>query len=271
MIILGISKVRGIVMDVCKKLEDYFERNKRAISTTQLLSRLNMTQAEKNTLELALYQLQLKGQIYLDEYGNYLHVPKDCCLKSGMVSISNKGNYYIKVDGTNIHLKNGKEKLVQKGDYVFVELIVKDDEKKHFKYREGMVKSVVKPPQEETQKYFMKGYVHITSNQSYFLKNNDEMIEIDSKEIGSAYDGDLVTAEIQVTGKKKKAYIKQVLERKQEVRLYEYCFYRGKLQWVPVATNYYPVQLLDKGEFGEHDCVFAKIVKEEEGIVYLGM
>lgn len=255
-------------MEILNILDDFFKTYKRAIDFYQLMSLLEIKAEEKEILERGLYQLQIQGKVYQDEYGNYMHVSEEFYLKSGYVLLSNKCNFYIRLDGKNIHLKKGQQLKIQKGDFVFVELV--SSAKNHVKFQEAEVRSVVKKPiSMDFPSYLVKGVVHQKDYQTFVLILDDKVIEIEKKNLGTAYHGDVVTAEIYKDSNKIFARVKQVLERASDVYIYEYRKYQGNLCWVPIGTNYYSVVLLGKQDYQEYDKILARVKSEQNGIAFI--
>lgn len=255
-------------MEFLDSLDNFFKSYKKAISFYQLMKMLDIKAEDKHLLERGLYQLQTQGKVYQDEYGNYMHVSEEFYLKSGFVNLSNKGNFYIRLNGQNIHLKKNRSLKLQKGDFVYVELV--SSAKRHTKYQEAEVRSVVsKPLAMDFPSYLVKGVVHQKNYQTFLLLLDDRVIEIEKQDLGTAYHGDVVTAEIYKESNKVLAKVRQVIERKSDVHIYEYRKYRGNLCWVPVGTNYYSVVLNEKQEFQEYDKVLAKVESEQNGLVVI--
>lgn len=254
-------------MELLHRLDLFFNKYHKAITKEQLISMLDLKKDDEKCLVDGLYQLQKLGKIYLDEYGNYIKVSKDFYLKFGEVQLSKKGKYYIKVDKMQINLLENDK--IKKGDFVFVEVLDNSKAFQHKKYYEGKVKKIVERSNKDNfQKYLVKGIIHLSGHHMYFLKHDNDFFVIRKNDLGTAYPGDVVTAEVVIKGKVKYAKVKEVLTRKRNVQLYEYCYYQGGLQWVPVGRNYYKVELLTDVVAMEHDRILAEI-KEENGVVYL--
>lgn len=256
-------------MEFLDILDNFFKSYKKAISFYKLMKVLEVKAEDKHILERGLYQLQTQGKVYQDEYGNYMHVSREFYLKSGFVNLSNKGNFYIVLNGKNIHLKKSRYIKLQKGDYVYVELVPSLNG--HCKYQEAEVRSIVrKPVSMEFPNYLVKGVVHETNRHVFLLILDDKVIEIDKSDLGTAYHGDIVTAEVYEDYKKIRAKVRQVLERKSDCHIYEFCNHDGNLCWVPVGTSYYSVELEENdNEYKEHDKILAKVKTNKDGITVI--
>ena len=262
---------RGLVilMDLVIVLSKFFKTYKKAIDFNGLMAVLKVDTDEQDALMMALRELQLKGEIYKDEYGNYMHVASDFYLKFGKVRLSNKGNLYIKVGKDNIHLKKSRDCKVREGDAVFVEVI--DNKGKHLRYKEAVVKSVVLGDElEHKDSYLVKGKVHKSKgNKFYLVIDNKKFIRIPKTALGSAYHDDIVTAQIVNKDGFCHAEVKEVTYRNYTKHAYEYVRIGEELRWVPSDRNYYPVELVSTGEFKENDKILADIKSQENGVVYI--
>lgn len=256
-------------MEFLDILDNFFKSYKKAISFYQLMRVLDVKAEDKHILERCLYQLQIQGKVYQDEYGNYLHVSQEFYLKSGFVNVSNKGNFYIVFNGETIHLKRSRYIKLQKGDYVYVELVPSINS--HYKYQEAEVRSIVrKPVSMDFPNYLVKGVIHETDRHVFLLILDDRVIEVDKSDLGTAYHGDIVTAEVYEDYKKVRAKVRQILERKNDCHIFEYCKHNGNLCWVPVGTNYYSVLLENNdNEYKEHDKILAKVKTTKDGITFI--
>lgn len=254
-------------MNLKKTLEHFFENYNHEINIEKLLSKMNLRETEYEQLENAIYELELEGKIYGDNYGNYLHVPKEFYLSHGKIQLSSKKNYYINMEKGKIiiipfEFLNGAEK----GDTVFVE---SKKTSKHDKQLIGKVVRVVTKPTLDKKNYLCKCNVKKDYNKgNFYVHFNNKNIIIPDNYLNGAYMNDLVT--IQVISSENNLYGKviEVIQRYQQEHVLEYKKIDGNLEWTPYDMPSYKVtiKMPSNERFIEGDCVVAKICEDNEYI-----
>lgn len=240
-------------MNLKVKLDNFFTLYNKKITIREVIKTFNLKNNEIDLLEQILYELEKEGKIYFDEYGYYMHVPKDFYLKCGILKKSNSKKYYITTqNGERITIVKVK-KDVKEGDVVFVYKSTKKF--KHPKYVEGEIVRIVKKEHYASCcNYLVKSTLMKEGNQ-YYIKQDDKKIYIPFEYINTAYIGDLVTVSIknQNIGK-----ILEVVKRRSTKHVFELIEKNGNLKWIPVGTSYKEFKLDVKG-FKIGDRIIAEI------------
>lgn len=235
------------------KLESFFVLYNKKIKIKEIIKIFNLKNDEIELLEKILFELEKEGKIYLDEYGYYMHVPKEFYLKCGILKKSNSNKYYITTqDGERITIVKLK-KDVKEGDVVFVYKSTKKF--KHPKYVEGEIVRIVKKEHYVNYCNYLVKSTLMKEGTQYYIKQNDKKIYIPFEYINTAYIGDLVTVSIETenTGK-----VLEVVKRHSKKHVFELIEKDGSLKWIPVGTSYKEFKLDIKG-FKIGDRIIAEI------------
>lgn len=139
-----------------EKILELLKINFKPVSITEIKNRLQVTDIQD--LYDALYELETTGYI-IDSNNTYYRIPKDCIYKSGWVELSNKGNYYVKLENgevVNFPKKRNSNLNIIVGDYVFFEIQkgAINKGKNNEKYKEGKV-------------------FHVTNRNNFLINNID--------------------------------------------------------------------------------------------------
>ena len=259
-------------MDLMEIISNFFEKYKKAINFDELMSVLKIKMEEREDVLKILYRLQLDRKIFKDEYDNYIHMPSDFYLKTGFVTLSNRGNFYIIVDNHKVLLRKSREYKIHEGDFVYVELINDNNNLGHDRYLEGIIRGVVSREKNHEEECFLeKGIIHKSNTGKYYLitSSDNKWINLSTSSLETSYPGDMVTALISYKNGRYFAEIKDVIERGNGLHVFEYVKYHGKLCWVPSGRKYYHVELLSDNNFLEGDRIFASISHATNDTVYI--
>lgn len=259
-------------MDLMEIISNFFEKYKKAINFDELMSVLKIKMEDRDDVLKILYRLQLDRKIFKDEYDNYIHMPSDFYLKTGFVTLSNRGNFYIIVDNHKVLLRRSREYKIHEGDFVYVELINDNNNLGHDRYLEGIIRGVVSREKDHEEECFLeKGIIHKSNTGKYYLitSSDNKWINLSTSSLETSYPGDMVTALISYKNGRYFAEIKDVIERGNGLHVFEYVKYHGKLCWVPSGRKYYHVELLSDNNFLEGDRIFASISHTTNDTVYI--
>lgn len=232
-------------MQVKEKLEEFFSIYQKKITFGALVKKIGVDEIEIGLISQYLFELEKEGKIYCDEYGYFMHVPKEFYLGCGTVKISNKGNFYVeteKKERINIQNKNLKEAKV--GDTVFFTKCDTKNNNLHKNYQVGIVDKVIKKFEINNNRiYKQKAILQRNRNGCYYIILNDKIIPVISTELKSAYPGDTVSVEIEEAKNSKRAKVVGVIKRKQKDHLFQ-CQKNGEeITWIPIGIPYFSIEL----------------------------
>lgn len=250
-------------MDLEKKLEKYFEIRMKPTNIKELVKSLSLSKEQTSQLVDSLYEMEKRGKIYCDEYGNYQHVPQEFLLKHGVIKLSKSNNYYIDLGrGNRIVIAKKYWQNAKKGDYVFVEPFM-DDKKKHQKTQNGKIVRVVKKEEQPEDNYFIKRKVlkEKKSNNYYILIDHNKRVMIPKDQTIGLYPGDEVTFQIVEDKKECKIHTVDIVKRTKSEHLF--VFQNGS--WHPIEIADFDIQVKNNNKvYEENSCVRAKISYTKE-------
>lgn len=246
-------------MNLKFKLDNFFTLYNKKITIREIIKTFNLKNNEIELLEQILYELEKEGKIYLDEYGYYMHVPKDFYLKKGILKKSNSNKFYINTEGGERITISKTPNNLKDGDVVFVYKSTKKF--KHPKYVEGEIVRVVKKEHYVNSCNYLVKSILMKEGTKYYIKHNDKKIYIPFEYINTAYIGDLVTVSIENENIGK---IIEIVKRHSNKHVFELIEKDGILKWVPVGTSYKEFKLNKKGfEIGDRIIAYINYDKLE--------
>lgn len=225
-------------MDLKLMIEEYFKSSSSVITIKNLVKKFRITYENIDELLDILYELEKSGKIIADDPNSYIRVADDFYLKWGIVKKSAQGNFYIKLPkGDKIILKGKKlNSYLKEGDVVFVQ----PRKGNHPKLLFGDIKRIVQRPQFEIPTFMFKAEVKKSKKHSnYYVEFNNKKYYI--RNLNGAYKGDIVTLVGRTNSGKYMADVKEIVERKTQMHVFEYTNIDGKFIWMPVGTSFYEI------------------------------
>lgn len=224
----------GGIMEIKQRIEQYFNTHLEVVSINTLMKHLNLGNESKEEVYNVLYELELSGYIIGAEDLSYMHVPKDCYLKCGVVNLSSKNNFYINLEhGKKIIITDKNIKDLVEGDTVFVET-KQSSKNKNQLY--GHIVRVVKKPTMIIKNYMIKSIIKRDKfNKHTYIEIDEKRYYINSSDLKGAYPGDEVTLSIQMNGDNYRIKVIDIINRKSGEHVLEYRNIQGKYMWVPVG------------------------------------
>ena len=252
-------------MECFELLKKIKENKKYSLEELEIL--YNITSESQLEFYKALFELEKEGIIFVDEYNLYCKVPKDFCYYHGIIRLSKQNNYYVSLkDKKRILIDKKDLKNAKIGDAVFVE-IKQNEKKKHQKSLKGSVVRVASLPQKNTIKsyYLKKEIKYNPKNDTYFIVHNNQEIKISHGYLNGAYDKDVVTIKITFKNNELCACVEEVLKRKKD----EHVFVNQNGKWIPIGTEYFPVELEEsESKYKNTTKILAKIKERQPNGAY---
>ena len=256
-------------MNVIELLEIFFKKNNQAISISNLYKILKIQDSDKDAFLDALFELEKAGKIIFQD-DMYVKVPYDSNLYRGKLQISNKGNFYISINkSSRINIKNFRQYRLKKDDTIYV---VKRESKRtetYKKYFEGDIIRVVTRESMPKDNYLAKGIVKKEYlSGKYYIQVENKKYYIKSKNMRSAYPGDLVTIYLGSKDSLDEVKILNIIERKNDTHIFKCIEYKGVKKWLPLGTTYFEISSIPEEKYESGSLVLASL-KHKEGKYYL--
>ena len=256
-------------MNVIELLEKFFRKNNQAISISNLYKILKIQDSDKDAFLDALFELEKAGKIIFQD-DMYVKVPYDSNLYRGKLQISNKGNFYISINkSSRINIKNFRQYRLKKDDTIYV---VKRESKRtetYKKYFEGDIIRVVTRESMPKDNYLAKGIVKKEYlSGKYYIQVENKKYYIKSKNMRSAYPGDLVTIYLGSKDSLDEVKILNIIERKNDTHIFKCIEYKGVKKWLPLGTTYFEISSIPEEKYESGSLVLASL-KHKEGKYYL--
>ncbi len=234
-----------------EELEEFFKRCKKQVSIDRLISLFHIDKEHVEQLTNVLFELEKEGKLFFDDNKKYMHVPDDFCYFHGVVKLSKSNQFYIKVSGKIITLRNAKN--VREGDTVFV---VKDDSlATHPKQVCGRIVRVVKKERcSDSSYYVVKGVLRNDGNH-FYITLNEKRVYISKEQLHTAFAGDLVSVRIN----NNLGSVVDVLNRRLSQHVFCCRFIDGGLKLVPFGASY-GLYELPNDKISEGDMVVCEFV-----------
>ncbi len=256
-------------MGIIELLENFFRKNNWAISISNLYKILKIQDSDKDDFLDALFELEKAGKIIYQD-NMYVKVSCESNLYQGKLQLSNKGNFYININKSNrINIKNFRQYKLKKDDTIYV---VKRKSKKtetHKQYFEGDIIRVVKRESLPNDNYLAKGIVKKEYlSGKYYIQVENKKYYINSKNMKSAYPGDLVTIHLGNKNSLDEVTILNIIKRKNDTHIFKCVEYKGVKEWLPLGTTYFEISSIPEEKYESGSLVFASL-KYKEGKYYL--
>lgn len=256
-------------MNVTELLENFFKKNNHAISISNLYKALKIQDSNKDDFLDALFELEKAGKIiYQDDM--YVKVPHDSNLYLGKLQISNKGNFYISINkSSRINIKNFRQYRSKKDDTIYV---VKRESKRtetYKKYFEGDIIRVVTRESMPKDNYLAKGLVKKEYlSGKYYIQVENKKYYIKSKNMRSAYPGDLVTIHLGNKDSLDEVKVLNIIKRKNDTHVFKCIEHKGIKKWLPLGTTYFEIRSIPEEKYESGSLVLASL-NLKEGKYYL--
>lgn len=256
-------------MDIIELLESFFKKNNQAVSISGLYKALKVKDSDKDAFLDALFELEKAGKIIYQD-NMYIKVPCNSDLYHGKLQISNKGNFYLSINkSSRINIKNFRQYRLKKDDTIYV---VKRESKRtetYKKYFEGDIVRVVTRESLPKDNYLAKGIIKKEYlSGKYYIQVENKKYYIKSKNMRSAYPGDLVSIHLGTKGSLDEVKVLNIIKRKNDTHIFKCIEHEGVKKWLPLGTTYFEISSIPEEEYESGSLVLAAL-KLKEGKYYL--
>ena len=256
-------------MKAIELIENFFKKNNQAVSISNLYKILKIQDSNKDDFLDALFELEKKGKIIYQD-NMFIKVPCNSNLYHGKLQISNKGNFYISINkSSRINIKNFRQYKLKKDDIIYV---VKRESRKtetYKKYFEGDIIRVVTRESMQKDSYLAKGIVKKEYlSEKYYIQIENKKYYINSKNMKSAYPGDLVTIHLGNKDSLDEVKVLNIIKRKNDTHIFKCIEYKGVKRWLPLGTTYFEISSIPEEKYESGSLVLASL-KLKEGKYYL--
>lgn len=224
-----------------EQIEEFLKKYKKFITKNQLLKRLNIAYDDEK-IDQELCELLWEGKILIDDQGQYMTYPEEYYIYFGVVTISNRGKYFVQTKHKRIHIPEKELHGAKKEDHVYIELL--DKENHHEQHFEGKVIQIIKKTTSKNGSYLEQGFLK-KEGLNYTIKIKGKNYIIPKKNLNSAYPGDKVLIEISQYEQKETIKVKQIVERKSNLHLFETVKENEYIKIIPIGTEPYKITLKD--------------------------
>ena len=256
-------------MDIIELLESFFKKNNQAVSISALYKALKVQDSDKDAFLDALFELEKAGKIIYQD-NMYIKVPCNSDLYHGKLQISNKGNFYLSINkSSRINIKNFRQYRLKKDDTIYV---VKRESKlteNYKKYFEGDIIRVVTRESLPRDNYLAKGIIKKEYlSGKYYIQIENKKYYIKSKNMRSAYPGDLVSIHLGTKGSLDEVKVLNIIKRKSDTHIFKCIEHEGVKKWLPLGTTYFKISSIPEEEYESGSLVLATL-KLKEGKYYI--
>ena len=256
-------------MNIIELLENFFKKNNQAVSISRLYKTLKIQDSDKDAFLDALFELEKAGKIIYQD-NMYIKVPHNSDLYHGKLQISNKGNFYISINkSSRMNIKNFRQYRLKKDDTIYV---VKRESKRtetYKKYFEGDIIRVVTRESLPKDNYLAKGIIKKEYlSGKYYIQVENKKYYIKSKNMRSAYPGDLVSIHLGTKGSLDEVKVLNIIKRKNDTHIFKCIEHEGVKKWLPLGTTYFEISSIPEEEYESGSLVVASL-KLKGGKYYL--